>query len=175
MFFDAVIYGGTFDPVHEGHLKVVKTLHDEMGSIHLGLVVIATTFKNPWKTKIQPAKHELRLSMWEAILKDSKIPYSRKPKAAHVYLCDHIYEYSADFIKWWRQTYKSPHSWVTSTDSAGNEKDWKDWPALNVEMKIMPMYGQIHSTSIRNGETPPHPAIRQIIAENGIYPNSKWS
>ncbi len=174
MSFNAVICGGTYNPVHEGHLWVVQKLLDEIHEIENGLIVIATTFHNPWKGDVQPADFELRLQMWEALLQDSGLPSSRFPKNGHIYISDFRYVYAADFIKWWRTNYSGSQTWVTSTDSAGLEKNWKDWSELEVSMKVLPMHKDVHSTAIRKGSHPPAPAIRRIISQNRLYPNSQW-
>ncbi len=38
------IFGGTFNPIHEGHLKVAKSVHDQMG---LDLILMIPTYKTP--------------------------------------------------------------------------------------------------------------------------------
>ena len=173
-FFDATIYGGSFDPVQEGHLLVVETLFREVSTQPDGLLVIATTARNPWKTTRELTALELRLTMWQLALTAAGIPWSRTPKAGHVFLADFEYEYSAEFICWWRENFSGPHRWVTSTDSAGEEAKWRDWPALNVEMRVMEIVHNVHATDVREGNHPPLPAIRQFIREQGLYPKAKW-
>lgn len=171
---DATIFGGSFDPVQDGHMLVVKTLTEEAKSNPKALVAIATTFKNPWKTARELTALELRLSMWGLALTAAEIPWSRFPELGKVYLCDYQYEYSAEFIKWWRVNFKGSERWVTGVDSAGQEQNWKDWPELNVQMHALKVASNIHATDVREGLHPPLPAIREFIKAHKLFPFARW-
>lgn len=174
MFFNATIYGGSFDPVQEGHLRVVQSLFEEAGRSERALVVIAPTVRNPWKTTRELTELELRIQLWQLVLDAAGIPWSRTPEVGKVFLCDFAYVYSAEFIVWWREQFEGPHRWTISTDSAGTEVRWKDWAPLKVEMRVMPIEIDVHATAVREGKHPPLPAIREFIRKHGLFPDARW-
>lgn len=174
MFFDATIFGGSFDPVQEGHLQVANKLFSEAQTRDNGLAVIAPTARNPWKTARTLTPLSLRLEQWRLVLTDAGLPWSNSPQAGAIYLCDYCYEFSADFIRWWRASFSGPHRWTISSDSAGSEARWKDWAALQVPMQVMPIDISIHATDVREGRHPPLPALREFIQTHGLYPEARW-
>ena len=54
------IFGGSFDPVHKGHVKLVRTLAQREG---LDRVLVVPNWQSPWKPDTQPASCEDRLNM----------------------------------------------------------------------------------------------------------------
>ncbi len=174
MFFNATIYGGSFDPVQEGHLQVVQTLHAEAKGVADALTVIAPTARNPWKTTRELTRLELRLEMWQLALDAAGIPWSRAPEVGKVLLADFPCEFSAEFIVWWRATFQGTAQWTISSDSSGSELRWKDWAPLAVPMKVMPIVIDVHATAVREGIHPPLPAIRQFIRAHGLFPKARW-
>lgn len=61
------IFGGTFDPIHLGHLNIAIGLQEAHGLDHI-LFVPAKI--NPLKTVVQPTSSEHRLKMLQLTLKD---------------------------------------------------------------------------------------------------------
>jgi len=54
------IYGGSFDPVHLGHLLVARAALDELG---LDKLVFVPAARSPFKPEAQPGPHDLRLRL----------------------------------------------------------------------------------------------------------------
>ncbi len=64
------IFGGTFNPIHIGHLKIAKNIHDQM---NLDLILMVPTYKTPG-TKFDPERINPlhRYNMVEAAVKETK-------------------------------------------------------------------------------------------------------
>ena len=61
------VFGGTFDPPHQGHIGVIRELKDKT-------IILAPTFANPFKNKSKYS-FEQRISMLKKVLDYEKIKY----------------------------------------------------------------------------------------------------
>ena len=61
------IFGGTFDPIHLGHMSCLKHLTDEM---NFSKVFVVPTGMNPLKTRVPTTSSQQRLEMLSMALKD---------------------------------------------------------------------------------------------------------
>lgn len=59
------IYGGSFDPVHHGHLLVAQAALDELG---LSKVVFVPAARSPFKPESSPAPDKMRIEMLQLAL-----------------------------------------------------------------------------------------------------------
>ena len=64
------LFGGTFDPIHNGHIKVAQTAIDKIG---LDMVIFIPSGQPPHKTKKQISDKQTRLEMTQLAIQD--IPY----------------------------------------------------------------------------------------------------
>ena len=70
--FDVVIFGGTFDPIHVGHLKVAKLTLEYLKVDQIVFVPAGDPYLKSNKRKI--TNSELRLEMIRLALKDENEP-----------------------------------------------------------------------------------------------------
>ena len=61
------IFGGSFDPVHRGHVKLVRTLMEKEG---LDKVVVIPNWKSPWKLDTNPVSSQDRINMLRLAFED---------------------------------------------------------------------------------------------------------
>ena len=153
---DYYIFGGTFDPVHEGHVGVLRELLAQNKKI-----VIAPTESNPLKNAAK-ASFDQRLQMIKQVLEYEKIEYAEK-FGANVYLCSFKYNFVCDFVQWWKKEYKESIFWVIGPDLVEQVTKWKNWDKLNLKTYIAKNYADnLHSTEIRNAVKQIHPALRNV-------------
>lgn len=168
MEINAFVFGGTFDPMHEGHLEVVRGLRAEDR-----LLIIAPTEQNPFKERV-PTPRELRLKMVERMLKAEGISLLGEPAPTGVYVSDFEYVRAVEFISNWRSRFSGELHWVVADDIVDEVETWKDWSSLDVKVHRVPITISVHATDVRAGKIPPHPAIRQLIRHHGLYPDARW-
>ena len=161
-----VVYGGTFDPFHQGHLSVLSFLRKRFSKI-----VLAPTSSNPWKDAPE-AEFFDRLRMIELVLKAEKFEFSRKKTGSLIWLCEYPYVFSKDLATKLIEDFGPNLSWAVGADSAETVKNWKDWDALNIPLVVAPVEIKIHSEAIRAGKESLHPAITSFAAEYNLYRNS---
>lgn len=153
----AVVFGGTFDPFHLGHLDVTRELLKFFKS-----VIIAPTSQNPWKTE-QPTPLELRRQMIELILKAEKV-------SSGVELSSSSYVFAEELVQEFRtQRPGAALYWAVGEDSADSVSRWRNWDNLNVPTIVCPIRINLHATAIRSGDRPIHPAIAALVKEKRLY------
>ena len=64
------IFGGSFDPVHKGHVKLVRTVAEREG---LDRVIVIPNWRSPWKLSSRPASCMDRMNMLKLAFKED--PY----------------------------------------------------------------------------------------------------
>lgn len=151
-----IIFGGSFDPIHQGHISLIKSLLE-----YFKKVLIAPTKQNPWKER-ESLDLDFRLRLIQTVLKDEQILDKTE-------LIDYPYEYSKDLVAHLK-TLKSSYSeektyWATGEDSKGSISKWKDFETLGITVVIVPIEINIHSTQIREGMAKAHPAIAERIKD----------
>ena len=157
------IFGGTFDPPHQGHLGVIKELKDKT-------VIIAPTFANPFKNQSKYSFKQ-RVSMLKAMLDYEKIEYknldnvikSKSEFRNKVLISDFKYEYVCDFVSWIKSKYDCTLTWVIGPDLVEQVKTWKNWDEMKLELYVSKThFNDIRSTEVRKGEKELHPALRDF-------------
>ncbi len=116
------ILGGTFDPIHKGHLELAKAA---LSKLHLDQVIFVPAFKHPLREKDSyvSASSEDRYEMVKRAIKDvlqfsiSDIELKRKGIS-----------YTVDTLKLFRKQYPIPHElfFITGGDWGKNLDQWKD-------------------------------------------------
>ncbi len=112
------IMGGTFDPVHSGHIKMGIDAHDEFG---LSKVLYIPTGRPPHKDKSDIADNEHRMAMLELALtqpymQPSRIEVDRKGTT-----------YAVDTLNLLRKIYKDHvFYYIIGSDTLFNLHTWKD-------------------------------------------------
>ncbi len=154
---ETVIFGGSFDPVHQGHVSVVKLLVEKFNT-----VLIAPTAQNPWKER-KSTSLELRLEMLELVMKAEGLE-------DQVELCQIEYEFSEDLLLALRDGSEENYSyWAIGEDSAKSVSKWRNWDSLKLTAVVAPIEIDIHSTEIRKGQETAHPALKEFIADQSLY------
>jgi nicotinate-nucleotide adenylyltransferase len=117
-----VFFGGSFDPVHDGHLCTAEALRQRLGVSHISLLPAA---RSPLKHHITPDHH--RLAMLKLALRDYpslKIDDRelRRPPPS----------FTIDTLRECRQELGDAESivWVIGADTLNGLSQWKDWRQL---------------------------------------------
>ncbi len=154
---ETVIFGGSFDPVHQGHVSVIKLLVEKFNT-----VLVAPTAQNPWKER-KSTSLKLRLEMLELVMKAEGLE-------DQVELCQVEYEFSEDLLLALRESSEESYTfWAIGEDSKNSVTKWRNWDSLNLTAVIAPVEIEIHSTEIRKGQENSHPALKEFIASNSLY------
>jgi cytidyltransferase-like protein len=160
----ADIFGGTFDPVQQGHLELIKSalLADRV-------LVVAPTVQNPWKER--PATDlALRIEMLRIALDAEKIPFSEdQPHLGKVYLMKLEYALSVELLRWWRERYGSDIRWLVGPGDKASSSKWFNWDIEGCEVIEFSSQYPYHSTDIRAGTASAHPSIQKFIIDNHLY------
>jgi nicotinate-nucleotide adenylyltransferase len=61
------VFGGTFNPLHNGHINIVKSFKQNLG---LDFVLLIPTYSPPHKSKMQIISGEYRLEMCKLVCED---------------------------------------------------------------------------------------------------------
>ena len=91
------IFGGTFDPVHEGHLRPVDEVARELG---LDRVEYVVSRRSPWKTDSPPADSRHRVAMLALALAgrpDRVLSFAELDRPEPSYTVDTLRQFAADF------------------------------------------------------------------------------
>jgi cytidyltransferase-like protein len=167
---DFIVFGGSFDPIHEGHAAVLKRLLARFNE-----VVLAPTPQNPWKES-KPAPIDLRIEMIRAVLAAENIAESTRFKAIRpteepsVFIECFPYLYSVELVRHLRGMTSRHFWWAVGADSASEVERWKDWAEQGVPVAVVPVDIDVHSTSVRQGSNRIHPAAESIARRAGCYP-----
>lgn len=113
-----VVFGGTFDPVHNGHLRIAKKASEKLNA---SLIFVPS--KSPrWKSPSESAN--LRLEMLKIALKDAPYEYE---------ICDFEINsksevnYSIDTVKYLKNLHKEDNLYlIIGADQVNKFREWKD-------------------------------------------------
>lgn len=159
----AIIFGGTFDPIHSGHIQDIRSLLKLADT-----VFIAPTEQNPWKTN-PPASLQERIEMIRLALSYEQISFTEDTKNTGLILLNEPYTYAHQVAS--RLSKLSSHSlfWAIGEDLAATAHTWKNWEQEGVPFVVLPLLQGTSSTKTRNAEIAPHPAISDYIREKNLY------
>lgn len=160
---DAIVFGGTFDPFHTGHLSVVTSL-----LIRFRTVIIAPTTQNPWKT-VNPTEITKRREMIKIVLEAEGIPSEEVINATGVVLFQKDYTYAEEVVNTLRKLLKGKLYWAVGEDGRASVKSWKNWEQLSVPVVVLPITEDIHATDVRSGSFSIHPALENYVRRHSLY------
>ena len=166
---DFVVFGGTFDPIHQGHVTVITRLLKRFGE-----VVVAPTPQNPWKDK-QPTPIEDRIEIIKAVLAyeqisvESRFDPIRPPPRPSVYIEQYPYIYSIELVRHLRGMSNRNFWWAVGSDSEDDVVKWREWTEHGAPVAVVPVEIDVHSERIRSGKQPLHPAAAEIAKLHGWY------
>lgn len=163
---DYVVFGGTFDPIHEGHVTVIKRILSFFVK-----VIVAPTEANPWK-KEKPTPLALRKAMIEEVLRAENLPLAASPEQNGVRIETYPYFYSEELVDYLRTSQSGTLYWAVGADSAESVKDWRNWKDKQVTTLVLPIEIHAHAVLVRTGQALAHPAIRPFIKQRHLYGQS---
>lgn len=161
---DFIVFGGTFDPIHEGHLSIIRS------SLELfSTVIVAATTENPWKAD-KPAPVALRKSMIELVLDAESLPRTREFGGQGVSIYPFDYQYSEEVVHELRtHSDRGTLYWAVGEDTAADVARWRNWTSLNVPVIVCPIIIELHATAIRTGNSAIHPALKDFVTAHKLY------
>jgi len=161
----SVIFGGTFDPIHEGHIADLRFL-----LANTRKVLVAPTTQNPWKSN-HPTSLENRIAMIELTLDFEGIRYKKSvmSEEAPLLILDVPYNYSIDLVNTLKQKGYSNLMWAIGEDLRSTAHTWKDWDDKGIPFLVLPIVSGFSATKVRSKATEAHPAIASYITKNGLY------
>lgn len=159
------IFGGTFDPPHQGHVAVIRQI---LAMDRFERIVLAITAQNPLKER-RATGWDLRRKMLEMVLASESIPLTSNPLGKGVHIADLAYRFTHEFVDHWKSQVTPHITWVIGEDLRNEVSTWRDWDRLALPLLIVPEIEGFRSTQVRAGALSPHPAIRKIIQEKNLY------
>lgn len=182
------ILGGTFDPIHNQHIKIAKTAYQKL---HLNEVWILPTKHNPLKADVS-ASNEQRISMIEIAIKDIKWLKLNQYELNNQDEVNYTINTISYFIK---KNQDTEFFFIIGSDNLYTLKKWKDIeilskiikivvvnrPHFRKSIKLMEKYNclnlivnpssDISSSKIRNGEVINllHPEVNNYINNHLLY------
>ena len=174
------LLGGTFDPIHNGHLAIAKTALKRLG---LDQVWFVPSLKTPLKDR-ELTPFELRVTMMEKALR----PY-RKMKLCLIEKDLPTPSYTITTVKTLKKQYPDDEFvWIIGDDQYANLDQWKavDELCRLVQFAVFSRQGiavkqpgflyvenfshPASSTAVRQGAFKDVPkAVRQVMLETGLY------
>ena len=164
------VFGGTFDPIHNGHLNTAKAVADKLG---LDQVLFVPTGESYQKQGVTPAEH--RLAMTQLATKvDPRFAVSRVDvdRPGPTYTVDTLRDIGA-------QNPGADLHFIAGADSIANMHTWKDHHQLSQLANIVGVdraEGSGSSTEVRQLVGQGHPVghlvpseVARYIADNGLY------
>ena len=117
-----LLYGGTFDPVHEGHLAVARAARDELGAPVRLLPAADPPHRDATGADAAQRAHMLEL----AIANEPGLEVDRRElaRAGASYTVDTLRGVRAEVGP------GTPLAWITGDDSFRSLPDWHGWEAL---------------------------------------------
>lgn len=113
------IFGGSFDPVHIGHLLVAQAAKEELG---LDQVCFVPAAKSPFKPDSEPAPAALRLRMLRLAL--AGLPWCRVDDQE---ISRGGVSYTIETIRRYKEDYPEAElHWVIGADHVGGLPQWRD-------------------------------------------------
>ncbi|MGL5205428.1 MAG: nicotinate-nucleotide adenylyltransferase [Metamycoplasmataceae bacterium] len=111
------IYGGAFNPIHKGHVKIAKYAIKSLG---LDRLIFVPSYKGPFKKDLDLVSGKDRLNMIELILEDKMDVSSFEVNRKSV-------SYTIDTIKYFKNKHKDDELFlIIGSDHLAKLNKWKD-------------------------------------------------
>jgi len=121
------LYGGSFNPIHEQHLEIVKILSN---SNVVDEIWIVPCKKHAFNKNFAPAKH--RVNMIKLALKEIK-----NAKLCYIELKTQGTNYTINTIKRLKTKYNHKFYWIIGTDILHEITEWKGYKKLLKEIEFI--------------------------------------
>lgn len=136
------IFGGSFNPVHKGHLLVADYAFK---TLNLDKLIFVPTYKNPFKNKQSELEVKHRVAMLKLVIKTnyeiSSFEINRKTTS-----------YSIDAAKYFRQKYPNDQIfWLIGSDNLKKINKWKNINELArlVTITVFKRSANINQTNLK--------------------------
>ena len=160
---DYIVFGGTFDPFHEGHLTAIRAV-----SQFFKKIIIAPTEQNPWKEDLPLSVH-LRAEMARIVLASEKLPLVSSLGEDGIFVSEEKYTYSEEMVQILRALMPGRLFWLIGEDSKDSVQYWRNWSELDVTTIVAPVVINVHAEFIRTGKINLHSALVEFAKKNGLY------
>ena len=122
------IYGGAFNPIHKGHVKIAKYVIDFLG---LEKLIFVPSFKSPFKKSVDLVPGQDRINMIELVLEDkmevSAFEINRKGVS-----------YTIDTVKYFKDKYKEDELFlIIGSDNLAKLNKWAKIDEITKMAKIV--------------------------------------
>ncbi|MGL5308848.1 MAG: nicotinate-nucleotide adenylyltransferase [Metamycoplasmataceae bacterium] len=122
------IYGGAFNPIHKGHIKIAKYAIETLG---LDRLIFVPSYKGPFKKDLELVPGNDRLNMIELVLEDkmdvSSFEINRKSVS-----------YTIDTVKYFKKKYKDDELFlIIGSDNLAKLNKWKNIDDIATLAKIV--------------------------------------
>ncbi|WP_027120981.1 nicotinate-nucleotide adenylyltransferase [Mycoplasma leonicaptivi] len=121
------IYGGSFDPIHKGHIKIAKFV---IKNLNLDKLLIIPTQVSPFKNKTKGINIEDKINMINLVLEDKMEICLFEAKRNNV-------SYTIDTVKYLKNKYKNDELYlIIGSDNLPKLNKWKDIDEIAYLTKI---------------------------------------
>lgn len=170
---DYIVFGGSFDPIHEGHVAALRRLLKCFSK-----VIIAVTFQNPHKQNTPAPSHLRRKFVADVLLYenlqasfDSEGSESNllKSTQSNIIISQIDYTYAQEIVSHYRNKLAGNLHWAVGEDIKDTILSWKNWDILSVPTIVVPIDIPIHSQNVRHGEHQLHQALTNNKEAISLY------
>jgi nicotinate-nucleotide adenylyltransferase len=151
------IYGGSFNPPHNGHLNSLQTVLKKAG---LDKIHVIPSFKSPLKLQVDGPAPEQRLEMVQAALKSY----------GEVFVVDPIEierggkSYTVDTLKSFRKEHAAEDIYlIIGADHFEAFNEWKDWKKILSDCNLVVTTRPGHEIPSSEAELPPY--LETLVAD----------
>jgi len=124
-----VVMGGTFDPVHNGHIQSAKQLVSTLGYDHIYLMPCGDAYHKQGVTQL-----DHRVAMLQLAIKDSvslKLDLRETLREGATYTVDTLTQLRQELGK------EAHISWVVGTDAAKGLVNWHQWQQVFEQANVI--------------------------------------
>jgi nicotinate-nucleotide adenylyltransferase len=158
-----VVFGGSFDPIHRGHINAIRQLLEAFPR-----TILAITEQNPWKDETA-APTNIRRNIAKSVIEAENIPLSDDESSPGVSISNVSYEYAEELVTHYRNTLQGTLYWAVGEDIARSVKEWRNWGTLKVTAIVVNIEINLHSADIREGDASLHPAAVELAKQHKLY------
>jgi len=124
---NVAIYGGSFDPVHSGHVETIKKA---LKSLDIDKLIVIPAFRNPFKTTIH-ASQELRIAWLKRACKAFK-----KVEISSFEIEQNRATPTIETVKYFEKKYKKIYL-IIGSDNLTNLHKWHQFTRLNSKVTFV--------------------------------------